>query len=231
MKYFITHPWPWWFSGIMISVVMFMLIFNGKQFSFSSNFRTMCAAMGAGKKFKFFDYKWKTQRWNLMFLVGAMIGGFVAKSFLSIDRPIKLSRAFEKDLANMRMLPPRITDSLNRAEKIKNGSVGSIEYPAGEYNSKNIKKQETETKDIFSDGPIIQPDEIFGKEAAMSLKGFSILAIGGLLIGFGSRYAGGCTSGHAISGLSNLQLPSLVAVIGFFIGGLIMVHFIIPFIF
>jgi uncharacterized membrane protein YedE/YeeE len=55
--------------------------------------------------------------------------------------------------------------------------------------------------------------------------------MGGLLIGFGTRYAGGCTSGHAISGLSNLQLPSLVAVIGFFIGGLLMAHLILPLIF
>ncbi|MFK7980922.1 MAG: YeeE/YedE family protein, partial [Saprospiraceae bacterium] len=47
-------------------------------------------------------------------------------------------------------------------------------------------------------------------------------------IGFGTRWAGGCTSGHAISGLSNLQLPSLVAVIGFFIGGLLMTHILLP---
>ena len=52
--------------------------------------------------------------------------------------------------------------------------------------------------------------------------------LGGFLIGFGARYAGGCTSGHAISGLADLQLPSLVAVIGFFIGGLIMTWFILP---
>ena len=58
-----------------------------------------------------------------------------------------------------------------------------------------------------------------------------LLVFGGFLIGFGSRYAGGCTSGHAISGLSNFQLPSLKAVIGFFIGGLIMVNFIFPLIF
>jgi hypothetical protein len=58
-----------------------------------------------------------------------------------------------------------------------------------------------------------------------------ILLIGGFLVGFGARYAGGCTSGHAISGLSNLQLPSLIAVIGFFIGGLFMVHFLYPLIF
>jgi len=51
------------------------------------------------------------------------------------------------------------------------------------------------------------------------------------MVGFGARYAGGCTSGHAISGLSNLQLPSLIAVIGFFIGGLVMVHLLYPLIF
>jgi YeeE/YedE family (DUF395). len=48
------------------------------------------------------------------------------------------------------------------------------------------------------------------------------------LVGFGTRYAGGCTSGHAISGLSNLQLASLIAVIGFFIGGLLMTYLILP---
>jgi uncharacterized protein len=57
------------------------------------------------------------------------------------------------------------------------------------------------------------------------------LLIGGFLVGFGARYAGGCTSGHAISGLSNLQLPSLIAVIGFFIGGLLMINLLFPLIF
>ena len=76
----------------------------------------------------------------------------------------------------------------------------------------------------------LQPNELFSWEAVFSLKGFLILAFGGLMVGFGSRYAGGCTSGHAISGLSNLQLPSLIAVIGFFIGGLLMTHLIMPFI-
>jgi uncharacterized membrane protein YedE/YeeE len=51
------------------------------------------------------------------------------------------------------------------------------------------------------------------------------------MVGFGSRYAGGCTSGHAISGLSDLQLPSLIAVMGFFIGGLLMTYLFLPLIF
>ncbi|WP_261387618.1 YeeE/YedE family protein [Chitinophaga pinensis] len=62
----------------------------------------------------------------------------------------------------------------------------------------------------------------------MSVKGWIMLAGGGFLVGFGSRYAGGCTSGHAITGLSELQWPSLIAVTGFFAGGLIMTHLFFP---
>ena len=75
------------------------------------------------------------------------------------------------------------------------------------------------------------PNEIFGVEAFLSIKGFLILLVSGVLIGFGTRYAGGCTSGHAITGLSSLQLPSLLAVIGFFIGGIIATWYLIPLLF
>ncbi len=54
------------------------------------------------------------------------------------------------------------------------------------------------------------------------------MVIGGFLVGFGTRYAGGCTSGHAIMGLSNLQWPSLVATIAFMVGGILMTWFILP---
>lgn len=80
-------------------------------------------------------------------------------------------------------------------------------------------------------GTTLLPQEIYSWENIFTLKGMSILIIAGFLVGFGTRYAGGCTSGHAITGLSNLQLPSLIAVIGFFIGGLIMTHFLLPIIF
>ena len=75
------------------------------------------------------------------------------------------------------------------------------------------------------------PSEIFSIDSVLSLKGFAILIGAGFMVGFGARYAGGCTSGHAITGLSSLQLPSLLAVIGFFAGGLIMTWFLIPLIF
>ncbi|MDI9310334.1 MAG: YeeE/YedE thiosulfate transporter family protein [Limnohabitans sp.] len=75
------------------------------------------------------------------------------------------------------------------------------------------------------------PNAIFSIDSLLTVKGFLLLLLGGFLIGFGTPYAGGCTSGHAISGLSNLQLPSLIAVIGFFLGGLVMAHFLIPILF
>lgn len=75
------------------------------------------------------------------------------------------------------------------------------------------------------------PAALFSLAALGSIKTWAILLLGGFLVGFGARYAGGCTSGHAISGLANLQLPSLVAVIGFFAGGLAMTHFLLPFLF
>lgn len=69
------------------------------------------------------------------------------------------------------------------------------------------------------------PTELFN---FASIKGVVLAVLGGFLVGFGSRYADGCTSGHAISGLSHLQLPSLITVIGFFIGGLLMTHLLFP---
>ncbi len=81
---------------------------------------------------------------------------------------------------------------------------------------------------ISDPGSTIVPESIFNWKALATIRGFIILVVGGFLVGFGTRYAGGCTSGHAISGLSDLQIPSLIAVIGFFIGGLIMTHFLLP---
>lgn len=185
MRELITQTWAWWFSGAMIAGIMFFLIYFGQSFGFSSNLRTICAAAGLGKKTKFFDFKWKTQMWNLVFLVGAIIGGFIAKQFMSTDLPVQVSAATISDLSKL-----------------------GIAAPAS-----------------------LQPAELFSLEAILSVKGFLVLAMGGLMVGFGSRYAGGCTSGHAISGLSDLQLPSLIAVIGFFIGGLVMTFFILPLIF
>lgn len=164
---------------------MAVLLFFGKSFGFSSNLRVICSACGAGKKVKFFDFNWRSQVWNILFLVGAVIGGFISAEFLSNGEAVAISQETIQDLEKM-----------------------NISAPEG-----------------------LQPKEIFSMEALFSIRGFLLLLVGGFLIGFGSRYAGGCTSGHAISGLANLQLPSLIAVVGFFIGGLITTFLLLPLIF
>ena len=182
----ILKPWPWYVSGPLISLVMFLLLYFGKTFGMSSNLRTLCSIGGGGKYAEFFRFNWKAQRWNLVVVLGTVIGGFLAVNFLSDGSVIDLNTKTVEDLA-----------ALNFADA----------------------------------GHSLLPPEIYSWEYVLSAKGLAILIIGGFLVGFGTRYAGGCTSGHAITGLSDLQVPSLIAVIGFFLGGLIMTHFLIPIIF
>jgi uncharacterized protein len=181
----LRQPWPWYTSGAVIALVMVLLLFFGKSFGVSANLRTICTACGAGKHVKFFQFNWRSQTWNLLFLVGAILGGFISSEFLSSGEAVQISQATIQDLQQL-----------------------GISAPNG-----------------------IQPEELFSLEALLSVKGFLILLMGGFMIGFGARYAGGCTSGHAISGLSNLQLPSLIAVIGFFTGGLITTFVLLPLLF
>lgn len=133
-------------------------------------------------KVDFFQMDWRSQSWNLVFILGIALGGFLAATWLANPDPIALSEATKTDLALL-----GISDF--------NGLV---------------------------------PESLFSLAGLASLKGFILIVVGGFLVGFGSRYAGGCTSGHAISGLADLQLPSLIAVIGFFVGGLIVTFIILP---
>jgi uncharacterized membrane protein YedE/YeeE len=74
------------------------------------------------------------------------------------------------------------------------------------------------------------PVELFNFQSLLTLRGFVLIVVGGFLVGFGTRYAGGCTSGHAIMGISNLQVPSIIATCCFMIGGIVMANFILPYI-
>ena len=179
-------PWPWYVAGPSIALILLLLVYFGKTFGMSSNLRTLCSIAGAGRYANFFKFDWKTQRWNLTIVLGAVLGGFIATNFLSDGSPIDLSTSTVTDLTQL-----------------------------GFQNA----------------GESLLPGELYGLNAVTTVKGLAILLIGGFLVGFGTRYAGGCTSGHAITGLSNLQLPSLIAVIGFFIGGLFMTHILFPLIF
>src|SRR5690606_4755916 len=74
------------------------------------------------------------------------------------------------------------------------------------------------------------PEDVINWQSLLTPRGFLLSVVGGLLVGCGTRYAGGCTSGHAIMGLANLQWPSLVATICFMIGGFVMANLILPYI-
>lgn len=165
---------------------MFLLFYFGERFGVSSNLETLCSIGGAGKFVDYFKIDWKQNTWNLIFVAGSIVGGFIASTWLSPTDVVALNPQTVQDLAD----------------------IG-----------------------IVNAGSSYLPDEIFSIDTMLTLKGFFILLIAGVMVGFGARWAGGCTSGHAIVGLSNLEIPSLISVIGFFIGGLIMTWYILPLIF
>jgi len=76
----------------------------------------------------------------------------------------------------------------------------------------------------------LAPADLFNWPSLLTVKGFILVVVGGFLVGFGTRYAGGCTSGHSIMGLSNLQFPSLVATLCFMAGGFAVANLVLPFI-
>ncbi len=183
---YILQPWPWFFSGPLIAFVLFLFFYFGQNFGVSSNLETLCTISGADKFSDYFKTDWRAKDWAIAFLIGLIIGGFIAANYLSNESTISLN-----------------PETIQELDKLG-----------------------------FKDaGKKLMPAELFSFENAFSLKGFVLLFVAGIFIGFGTRYADGCTSGHAITGLSSLQLPSLVAVIGFFIGGLIMIWILFPILF
>jgi len=151
MKEFLMEPWPWWFSGLLIGLIVPLLHWlGGKDFGISTSFQQMGALCTRGVKAPAYlrEFNWRAGMWTLVFAAGVVLGGFIANYFLS-NQPIA-----------------------------------------------------------------------FLPESYHSAGGIARLLIGGVLVGFGTRYAGGCTSGHAINGIANLNLPSLIATIFFFVGGL-----------
>lgn len=181
----IRQPWPWYVAGPLIGLtVPTLLLIGNKSFGISSSLRHVCAACMPAN-ISFFQYDWKKEAWNLVFVLGVLIGGFLATQFLENPNDFQLSPATEAALRGY-----GITD--------------------------------------FSG---LMPADLFAPENLFTLKGLFFFVIGGFMVGFGTRWAGGCTSGHAIMGLSTLQWPSLVATCCFMAGGFAMTHFILPYIF
>jgi uncharacterized membrane protein YedE/YeeE len=157
-----------------------LLLLGNKPFGMSSNLKHICA-MCSPIKVDFFAYDWKKESWNLVILLGTVLGGFIAYHFLMPSLTWELAdMSFSEDDMSIKRL----------------------------VNSERF---------------------IFSWENLLSLQGLVFIVFGGFFVGFGSRYADGCTSGHAIMGLSIQNWPSLVAVAGFFAGGLISTHWIIPY--
>ena len=162
---------------------MVALLLVGRRFGLSSNLRTMCTIAGAGKLSDYFRFDWKAQSWNLMFVLGTIAGGAIARFLMLSPGPVDLNPDTVETLKSMHI---------------------------------------EDADSAFA------PAVLFGPEAWSNPMAVLALLLGGVLVGFGTRWANGCTSGHAISGLSALQWPSLIAVVGFFIGGLAVSHFVLP---
>lgn len=182
---FILQPWAWYASGPLIALSMFLMYYFGRSLGISSNLESLCSMTGAGKLVEYFKFDWRKKKWNLIFMLGLILGGFLSSNYLSSTNTVAISQQTKTELNDL---------------GFKNA------------------------------GDTYMPTEIFNVEN-LNIKTIAILLIAGFLVGFGARYAGGCTSGHAIVGLSMLQMPSLISVIGFFIGGLTMTWLIYPLIF
>jgi len=180
----IRQPWPWYVAGPLIGLVVpLLLILGNKKFGISSSLRHICAACLPGN-ISFFKYDWKKEAWNLFFVTGILIGGYVAGNIFRNPQPVQLN--------------PKLVSELQQ------------------YGINNFRE--------------LLPPELFSWSTLFTPKGLIMIVVGGFLVGFGTRYAGGCTSGHSIMGLSNLQWPSLVATMAFLSGGLIVANFILPYI-
>lgn len=179
----LKQPWPWYIAGPLIGLtVPVLLIIGNKSFGISSSLRHICAAcLPAG--IPFFKYDWKKEIWNLFFVLGIFLGGFIAATFLSNPNSIMVSPALQSELAQY--------------------GISNYQY--------------------------LVPIELISWQSLFTIRGFILMVVGGFLVGFGTRYAGGCTSGHAIMGLSTLQLPSLIATICFMIGGFLAANLILPY--
>lgn len=184
MTEFLSNPWPWYVAGPLIGLtVPALLLLGNKSFGISSSMRHVCAAC-LPAKIPFFNYDWKKEIWNLVFVAGILVGGIIAVTWLNNPNDIVVADSLKAELAG---------------------------YGINDYSA-------------------LVPPDIINWSALFTLKGFIMIIVGGFFVGFGTRYAGGCTSGHAIMGLSSLQWPSLVATCCFMLGGILTANFILPYI-
>jgi uncharacterized membrane protein YedE/YeeE len=183
MAEWFNGQWPWYVAGPILGLfVPALLIVGNKVFGISSSLSHFCSAIAPGR-IEYFRYDWRRfGLWNLVFVAGVLIGGYLASHF-----------------------GPQHVIAISDQTRTTLSGWGIHDFSG------------------------LAPRELFTWRALLTLRGFVCIVIGGFLVGFGTAYAAGCTSGHAISGLANLQLPSLIAVIGFFAGGLAASYLILPY--
>lgn len=177
-------PWPWYVAGVFIGLtVPLLLLLGNKNFGISSTFRDICAMCVPGR-LSFFHYDWKKNTWNLFFVGGAILGGWIASQWFSNPNPVAIN--------------PQTKEALQ--------TMGIQDFSG------------------------LMPTDLFSWEKLLSMKGLIFVVLGGFIVGFGTRYAGGCTSGHTIMGLSSLQWPSLLASMAFMAGGFVSTYLLLPYI-
>ncbi len=181
----LSRPWPWYVGGACVGLtVPVLLLLGNKSFGISSSLRHICAACFPAN-IPFFKYNWHRESWNLFFVAGIFLGGFMATQFLTNPEPIQIAASTRAELA----------------------ALGVQDFNG------------------------LMPADVFGSDQLFTAKGLIFFVMGGLLVGFGTRWAGGCTSGHTIMGLSNLQWPSLVATTAFMVGGFAGTWLLLPLVF
>lgn len=183
MADWLRQPWPWYVAGPLIGIMVpLLLIIGNKSFGVSSSLRHICAACFPGKV-SYFNYNWRNELWNLLFVAGILAGAWLTVQYLGNPEPVKLN--------------PKL--------------VGDLE------------------KHGIHDFHALVPGELFNWGNLLTAKGLLVTVAGGFLVGFGTRYAGGCTSGHAIMGMSTLQFPSLVTTVSFMAGGFLVANTLVPY--
>lgn len=178
----LSGPWPWYVTGPLIGLfVPILLLLGNRLLGVSSGLRAICAATLPSRA-EFFRYDWRhSASWNLAFVAGIAIGGFLIARISPVPTPA-ISPDTARDIAAL-----------------------GVESVRG-----------------------LAPPEFFSWSALLTLRGAIVMVVGGFLVGFGAAYAGGCTSGHGVTGLATLQPASLLATVSFFAGGLVGTFLILP---
>ena len=174
---------PWYIAGPLIGLfVPALLVLGRRRFGLSSSLRHVCAATLPGKA-SYFRYDWRREGlWNLTFVAGLVIGGYIAVSWIGH--------------------PDRMGISAEAVSTLREMGLSTF------------------------DGFV--PEQLFSWDRLASPAGLISMVVGGFLVGFGARWAGGCTSGHSITGIAELQPASLVATICFFAGGVAVTWLVTP---